>query len=85
MKTQKGALTPRCCSTACWPRIGCSDLVENFVLFDDSRARWDRKIVARNHQVLGVNNAVASVLRQEELKTAVPARTSGSAYRDGKR
>jgi type I restriction enzyme R subunit len=44
------------------------DLVENFILFDDSRARGTRKIVARNHQVLGVNNAVASVSHQEELK-----------------
>jgi len=35
------------------------DLVENFILFDDSRAGGTRKIVARNHQVLGVNRAVA--------------------------
>jgi type I restriction enzyme R subunit len=48
------------------------DLVENFVLFDDSRAGGTRKIVARNHQVLGVNNAVASVVRQEELKRRYP-------------
>jgi len=44
------------------------DLVENFMLFDDSRAGGTRKIVARNHQVLGVNSALASVARQEELK-----------------
>ena len=44
------------------------DFVENFILFDDSRAGGARKIVARNHQVLGVNNAVTSVQRQEELK-----------------
>jgi type I restriction enzyme R subunit len=49
------------------------DIVENFVLFDDSRAGGTRKIVARNHQVLGVNNAVASVIRQEELKRRYPA------------
>lgn len=48
------------------------DLVENFVLFDDSRAGGTRKIVARNHQVMGVNNAVASVMRQEELKRQIP-------------
>jgi len=48
------------------------DLVENFILFDDSRAGGTRKIVARNHQVLGVNNAVASVQRQEELKQEFP-------------
>lgn len=48
------------------------DLVENFILFDDSRAGGTRKIVARNHQVLGVNNAVESVQRQEELKKQYP-------------
>jgi hypothetical protein len=37
-------------------------------LFDDSRAGGTRKIVARNHQVLGVNRAVASVQLQENLK-----------------
>ena len=44
------------------------DIVENFILFDDSKAGPTRKMVARNHQVLGVNRAVASVVRQEELK-----------------
>jgi type I restriction enzyme R subunit len=48
------------------------DLVENFIVFDDSRAGGTRKIVARNHHVLGVNNAVESVLRQEELKRRFP-------------
>jgi type I restriction enzyme R subunit len=48
------------------------DLVESFILFDDSRSGGTRKIVARNHQVLGVNNAVASVLHQEELKRQFP-------------
>ena len=48
------------------------DLVEHFVLFDDSRPGGTRKIVARNHQVLGVNNAVASVVAQEELKSQFP-------------
>lgn len=48
------------------------DLVENFLLLDDSRAGGTRKVVARNHQVLGVNSAVASVVRQEELKKRFP-------------
>src|SRR5438876_6187350 len=48
------------------------DLIENFVLFDDSKPGGTRKIVARNHQVLGVNNAVASVIHQEELKSQYP-------------
>ncbi len=37
------------------------DLVENFVLFDASKPGATRKVVARNHQVLGVNAAVESV------------------------
>ena len=49
------------------------DIVENFILFDDSRAGGTRKIVARNHQVLGVNNAVTAVVYQEELKRQFPA------------
>jgi type I restriction enzyme R subunit len=48
------------------------DLVENFILFDESRAGGARKIVARNHQVLGVNQAVAAVARQEDLKRQFP-------------
>jgi len=48
------------------------DLVENFVLFDDSRPGGTRKIVARNHQVLGMNSAVASVEYQEKLKREFP-------------
>ena len=48
------------------------DLVENFILFDASKPGGTRKIVARNHQVLGVNKAVASVWRQEELKREYP-------------
>ena len=48
------------------------DIVENFILFDDSKPGGTRKIVGRNHQVLGVNRAVASVEHQEELKSAFP-------------
>lgn len=48
------------------------DILENFILFDESKPGATRKVVARNHQVLGVNQAVASVRRQEELKAAFP-------------
>ena len=48
------------------------DIVENFVLFDASKPGATRKIVARNHQILGVNRAVNSVIRQEELKLEFP-------------
>ena len=48
------------------------DIVENFILFDDSKPGGTRKIIGRNHQVLGVNRAVASVQHQEELKQEFP-------------
>jgi len=48
------------------------DLIRNFILFDDSKPGGTRKIIARNHQVLGVNNTVAAVQRQEELKHQFP-------------
>lgn len=48
------------------------DIVENFVLFDASKAGAVRKVVARNHQWLGVNQAVAAVIRQEALKREYP-------------
>ena len=57
------------------------DLVENFILFDDSRAGGTRKVVARNHQVMGVNNAVKSVIRQEELKREYPVAKRLIEYR----
>ena len=49
------------------------DIVENFILFDASKAGAVRKVVARNHQLLGVNQAVAAVVRQEMLKRQFPA------------
>lgn len=48
------------------------DILENFILFDASKPGSVRKVVARNHQVMGVNCAVASVVRQEELKLQFP-------------
>jgi len=48
------------------------DILENFILFDASKAGSTRKVVARNHQLLGVNQAVAAVLRQEALKREFP-------------
>lgn len=56
------------------------DLLENFVLFDDSKPGGTRKIVARNHQVMGVNNAVGSVLYQEKLKKEFPPETRTIEY-----
>ena len=48
------------------------DLVESFMLFDASKPGGTRKVVACNQQVLGFNNAVASVILQEQLKKAFP-------------
>ena len=48
------------------------DIVENFILFDESKPGATRKVIARNHQVLGVNRAVVSVSRQEALKREFP-------------
>jgi type I restriction enzyme R subunit len=48
------------------------DILENFILFDASKPGAVRKVVARNHQVMVVNCAVASVVRQEELKLQFP-------------
>ncbi|MCY4374418.1 MAG: type I restriction endonuclease subunit R, partial [Spirochaetaceae bacterium] len=48
------------------------DIVESFILFDESKPGATRKVIARNHQLLGVNRAVASVSRQEQLKLEFP-------------
>ncbi len=48
------------------------DILENFILFDASKPGAVRKVVARNHQVMGVNCAVALVVLQEELKKQFP-------------
>ena len=49
------------------------DLLENFILYDASKPGAVRKVVARNHQVLGVNLAVEAAAKQEELKRLFPA------------
>lgn len=55
------------------------DLIENFILFDDSTGRL-AKILARNHQFLGVNQAMESVVNRKELegKLGVFWHTQGS-------
>jgi type I restriction enzyme R subunit len=68
----KGSLEAEALLNGILDHLRLLDLVENFILFDDSKPGATRKIVARNHQVLGVNNAVASVVHQEELKKEFP-------------
>ncbi len=41
------------------------DLVENFILFDESGGE-PKKIIARNHQFLGVNRAIDAVRHRDE-------------------
>lgn len=47
----------------CEPKI-LLDYIENFILYDRRRT----KIIAKNHQFFGVNNAYNAFLRREELK-----------------
>ena len=59
------------------------DLVENFIVFDDSAGN-PRKILARNHQFLGVNRAIAAVrdrkLRNGKLGVFWHTQGSGKSY-----
>ncbi|MFZ5480608.1 MAG: type I restriction endonuclease subunit R [Myxococcota bacterium] len=48
-------------------RKGLLDLFENFTVFDEKKGRV-RKVVGRNHQVLGVNAAVENVRRRVALE-----------------
>tara|TARA_R110002111_G_scaffold18931_1_gene46157 strand:- start:5375 stop:8587 length:3213 start_codon:yes stop_codon:yes gene_type:complete len=55
------------------------DLLENFSLFDDSKGRL-AKIVAKNHQYLGVNNAVTALeqIKENQGRLGVFWHTQGS-------
>lgn len=68
----KGSLAAEVLLNGMLAKDGLLDIVENFILFDASKAGAVRKVVARNHQLLGVNQAVAAVVRQEELKREFP-------------
>ena len=55
------------------------DLVENFTIFNEAKGE-PQKLVAKNHQFLGVNNAIAAVQRiqQNQGKIGVFWHTQGS-------
>ena len=59
------------------------DLVENFIMFDET-AGEPKKIIARNHQFLGVNRAIDSVrdrkARQGKLGVFWHTQGSGKSY-----
>jgi type I restriction enzyme R subunit len=71
-ESEKGGLDAELLLNGMLAKDRLLDIVENFVLFDASRAGGVRKVIARNQQLLGVNNAVASVVRQEALKQRFP-------------
>ncbi len=71
-ETDKGSVAAEVLLNGMLARSRLLDLLENFIVFDESRAGAVRKVVARNHQVMGVNRAVAAVVRQEELKAQIP-------------
>ena len=71
-ETDKGSVAAQVLLDGMLARSRLLDLLENFTLFDESKVGGVRKVVARNHQVLGVNLAVAAVQRQEALKAQYP-------------
>ncbi len=71
-ESDKGSVAAEVLLNGMLARSRLLDLLENFIVFDESRAGAVRKVVARNHQVMGVNRAVAAVVRQEELKAQFP-------------
>ncbi len=54
------------------------DLVENFTLFTERKAGLVN-IIGQNHQFLGVNNAIASMLAARKLGTVAAACSSRGA------
>jgi type I restriction enzyme R subunit len=72
-ESDKGSVDAKVLLNGLLDKARLLDIVENFILFDASKPGAVRKIVARNHQVLGVNRALASVIHQEELKKQFPA------------
>ncbi len=71
-ESEAGSLDAKVLLNGMLDRERLLDLFENFIIFDSSKPGATRKIVARNHQVLGVNRAVLSVANQKELKKAFP-------------
>ena len=71
-ETDKGSLEAEVLLNGMLAHDRLLDIIENFILFDTSKPDGTRKVIGRNHQVLGVNRAVASVARQESLKREFP-------------
>ena len=56
------------------------DYIENFILFETNKKSYFTKIIAKNHQFLGVNNAYYAFLNREKLagKLGIFWHTQGS-------
>jgi len=82
-ETQAGAVDMETLLKGVCAKANFLDLVENFIVFDDS-AGETRKILARNHQYLGVNRAIAAVrdrkLRNGKLGVFWHTQGSGKSY-----
>lgn len=64
---EKGAVNMETLLKGVCDKRNFMDILENFILFDESSGDT-RKILARNHQFLGVNRAVEAVTKRRERK-----------------
>jgi type I restriction enzyme R subunit len=76
---ERGVISLETTARALCTPVRLLDLVENFTLFDESRGGLD-KLIAKNHQYLGVNSAVGAVqqIRQNQGRLGVFWHTQGS-------
>jgi type I restriction enzyme R subunit len=76
---EKGIISLDTTIRATCPRDRLLDIVENFTVFAETRGGL-RKLVAKNHQYLGVNNALAAVedIRENQGRLGVFWHTQGS-------
>lgn len=76
---ERGVISLETAARATCPPVRLLDLAENFVLFDESRGGL-AKLIAKNHQYLGVNSAVQAVrqLRENQGRLGVFWHTQGS-------
>ena len=83
VEDQRGAVDMETLLRGVCEKGALMDMVENFILFDDS-AGEPRKILARNHQFLGVNRAVEAVRdrgnRQGKLGVFWHTQGAGKSY-----
>ena len=64
-ETDKGSLEAEVLLNGILAHDRLLDIVENFILFDESKPGATRKVIARNHQVLGVNRGSSTHLGKQ--------------------